>query len=290
MAYEEDSSCPQGYNRRLLSLLFETVWYTPDFEDKWSQAKNPDQPFILSTDDTKGYSLHADFMSGWKEEELGKALEECTMDAFAPSDCPYLDVDDSSGDCYRVSSRCITHLVKFVLLSGFPSQGADVSELVQTESSQPGPVLKGLPGQSEAYDKSANVKLCKNPDVWQGEEKAFTGCTNGTEDPEEDEDDESEEDQSEATTAGSSASSAREAESARSSAQENSTTRQDDVQDDSDEDNQINSLSGISATVQIATDQSSKEGTSVDSSSCSVILGPVGVIWVLGITAVHWYV
>lgn len=106
VAYEDSSgSCPSGYSRRLPSLLFEAIWYTPDFDGKRKEAKNPKQPYILSTDDTTGYSLHADFQSGWKEEILAEALRNCTMEAFDPQQCTYLDVD-TSGACFRVRITC----------------------------------------------------------------------------------------------------------------------------------------------------------------------------------------
>jgi len=65
----EDGACPDTHPRRLVSILFETLWDVAPFDDA-------DGQFVWSTGDGTGYGYHGDFMNGWAEGILEKAMND----------------------------------------------------------------------------------------------------------------------------------------------------------------------------------------------------------------------
>lgn len=55
---DENGPCPSGYPVRIETLFYEVWWSTNAWKDRWNEAKNTSQPFVLSTGDPTGYSLH----------------------------------------------------------------------------------------------------------------------------------------------------------------------------------------------------------------------------------------
>ncbi|PGG99467.1 hypothetical protein GX51_06287 [Blastomyces parvus] len=83
MAYPsriDNGFCPPGYPVRLVSLFFETIWDTPRFKGKPGR-------FVFANGDPTGYGYHGDFMNGWEEKFLQKAIDECTSNSGTVQDC-----------------------------------------------------------------------------------------------------------------------------------------------------------------------------------------------------------
>lgn len=78
--------CPAGWIH-VPHLFFELYWQTPLFAGQWT----PDgvtQPFVLSNGDVTGYSLHADFISGWDEATLNRIIQTCNAGSLGMDTCP----------------------------------------------------------------------------------------------------------------------------------------------------------------------------------------------------------
>lgn len=73
--------CPEGYDQRLPSLFYETIWDTNHFNGKPGQ-------FTFSNGDPTGCGYHADFMNGWDQDTLQAAVEQCTNESGRVEDCP----------------------------------------------------------------------------------------------------------------------------------------------------------------------------------------------------------
>lgn len=88
MAYPSlvnDGVCPEGFEHRTLSMMFETIWNTYAFKDR-------DGYFALSTGDPTGYGYHGDFMEGWEDGVLEEATKKCTNPSGMIQDCPIFDI------------------------------------------------------------------------------------------------------------------------------------------------------------------------------------------------------
>ena len=92
MAYPSlvnDGVCPEGFQTRLVSLFFETIWNTYAFKDKVGT-------FVLANGDPTGYGYHADFIEGWDEGFLQQAVDTCTNPSGKVEDCPLFKLQDES--------------------------------------------------------------------------------------------------------------------------------------------------------------------------------------------------
>ncbi|KAK8146012.1 hypothetical protein G3M48_003712 [Beauveria asiatica] len=90
MAYPDlvmTGTCPEGYQTRVPSLMFETIWSV-------SPYKNRNGRFVFSNGDTEGYAYHADFMMGWDRDFLQQAVETCTNPSGRIEDCGLFKVVD----------------------------------------------------------------------------------------------------------------------------------------------------------------------------------------------------
>ncbi|CAD6446809.1 bdc05db1-fbf9-4a7b-826c-2364a3f825b4 [Sclerotinia trifoliorum] len=97
MAYPSEvmtGTCPEGFDTRLVSLFYETIWNTAAY-------KGIDGEFIISNGDPTGYGYHGDFIMGWEESFLQNAVDTCTNLSGEISDCPLFDIQDASvyGSC-----------------------------------------------------------------------------------------------------------------------------------------------------------------------------------------------
>jgi hypothetical protein len=88
-----DGTCPQGFETRLPSLFYETIWDTYAFKGKPGR-------FVFSNGDYSGNSYHGDFMMGWNRDFLQQAVDTCTNDSGEVSDCPLFTLQ-SDGDAAK---------------------------------------------------------------------------------------------------------------------------------------------------------------------------------------------
>ncbi|KAA8573389.1 hypothetical protein EYC84_004975 [Monilinia fructicola] len=97
MAYPStvmSGDCPEGFDTRLPSLFYETIWNTAAY-------KGVDGEFVVSNGDPTGYGYHGDFIMGWDVDFLQSAVDTCTNLSGRIEDCPLFDIQDESvwGTC-----------------------------------------------------------------------------------------------------------------------------------------------------------------------------------------------
>lgn len=88
MAYPDlvqDGNCPDGFETRLVTLFYETIWATYKYD-------GIDGTFVLGNGDPTGYGYHGDFITGWDEDFLQEAVGECTNMSGLLTDCPLFNI------------------------------------------------------------------------------------------------------------------------------------------------------------------------------------------------------
>ncbi|KAJ5775374.1 uncharacterized protein N7511_000385 [Penicillium nucicola] len=80
-----DGTCPEGYETRLVSLFYETIWNTYAFKDV-------DGYFALANGDPTGYGYHGDFIQAWDDGVLQEAVDTCTSESGLVDDCEIFDI------------------------------------------------------------------------------------------------------------------------------------------------------------------------------------------------------
>lgn len=78
----DGGKCPEGFETRLPSLFYETIWNTNAFKGKGGQ-------FVWSNGDPTGYGYHADFINGWNIDVLQSAVNDCTNPSGRVEDCQH---------------------------------------------------------------------------------------------------------------------------------------------------------------------------------------------------------
>ncbi|RHZ60408.1 hypothetical protein CDV55_106896 [Aspergillus turcosus] len=89
-----DGTCPEGFETRVVSLFYETIWDTYAFKDKEGY-------FVISNGDPTGFGYHGDFMHGWEPGVLEQAVEQCTNPSGEVGDCAVFDIqsEDDQRQC-----------------------------------------------------------------------------------------------------------------------------------------------------------------------------------------------
>jgi hypothetical protein len=96
-------SCPDGFPVHFISIFFETLWDTGKFANRWYGNK---QPFVFSMGDPTGFGGHGDFVMGWEEQHLQRAVDTCLADSGRVEDCPEFNlIPDSQAEGCSVPSR-----------------------------------------------------------------------------------------------------------------------------------------------------------------------------------------
>ncbi|KIN03776.1 hypothetical protein OIDMADRAFT_117145 [Oidiodendron maius Zn] len=99
MKFPTNGNCPTGWEHKP-HLFYEVYWNTPLFADLWTPGQGK-QPFVLSNGDPTGYSLHADFISGWDVTTLQQIIDNCNAGDSGMDKCPGLigGLNDPSTSC-----------------------------------------------------------------------------------------------------------------------------------------------------------------------------------------------
>ena len=87
-------NCPQGYDRRLITLFYETIVATDQFKGK-------DGQYVLANGDPTGYGYHGDFIAAWQDDTLRKAVDACDQqDSSGMMEaCPVFEMTQNSQQC-----------------------------------------------------------------------------------------------------------------------------------------------------------------------------------------------
>jgi hypothetical protein len=68
-------NCPSTHPVRIPQLMYEVVWDTTPFNNKAEWPTDGSQPFYFSYGDNTGLGQHADYVFGWKGNELQKGMD-----------------------------------------------------------------------------------------------------------------------------------------------------------------------------------------------------------------------
>ncbi|KAF2710783.1 hypothetical protein K504DRAFT_403703 [Pleomassaria siparia CBS 279.74] len=93
------SACPSTHPIKIPQLMLEVVWDTTKFNNKADWPTDGSNPFYLSHGDNTGYGQHADYVFGWKDKSLQKAMD--TSNCFGAGTCGGLKVQalDAATKC-----------------------------------------------------------------------------------------------------------------------------------------------------------------------------------------------
>ncbi|KAL1839119.1 hypothetical protein VTJ49DRAFT_1850 [Mycothermus thermophilus] len=167
MAFPTDAGngkldCPKGWIH-VPHMFFETYWNTQQFASRHTSLNGKASPFVFSNGDVTGFSAHADFISGWREDELQNIIDNCDAGHAGLHACPGLKygVNDDSGSCNiacPVDEKIDGKLDKLPgnnPLAGWSYGGGNAPAPSPSPSPSPNPDPQPQPGVGDDYGNPA---------------------------------------------------------------------------------------------------------------------------------------
>ncbi|TAQ84784.1 hypothetical protein B7494_g6893 [Chlorociboria aeruginascens] len=77
--FQTAGPCPSSHPVRVPQLAYETLWDTTQFNDPSLWPTDGSQPFYWSFNDNLGYGTHGDYVFGWKNDALQRAMNSSCM-------------------------------------------------------------------------------------------------------------------------------------------------------------------------------------------------------------------